>query len=165
MPRLLFNLFIVAFAALVGMGCGLTERERAVSATNDAIEAVEAAGEDVAERINQLPDGEVDAAALEPLVGALQTYMERMDALNAAIRELGTYYESLAPFLDATFRPAAETAASACQEALDALGDDASEQESVRRALTRIGLCLDRYATAVTRVSAEYGRVAGQSQD
>jgi len=165
MPRLLYSLFIVAFAALVGVGCGLSERERAVSETNDAIEAVEAAGEDVATRINQLPDGEVDPSALEPLVGALQTYMERMDALNAAIRGLGTYYESLAPFLDATFRPAAETAASACQEALDALGDDESGQEEVRRALTRIGLCLERYATAVTRVSAEYGRVAGQTQD
>jgi hypothetical protein len=91
--------------------------------------------------------------------------MDRMDALNASIRGLGDHYESLAPFLDATFRPAAETAASACQEALDAIVDDEAGQEDIRRALTRIGLCMERYATAVTRVSAEYGRIAGQSQD
>lgn len=159
MPRLFLSLFIVFVACLAG--CGLNEREQAVAAANDAIHHVEEAGLVVAEAIDELPDRALETDDFGVVRSSLRTYVERMELLNAALRELGGRFAPLDPYLTGTFRPAAEAAATSCQEALDTLDDEASDQEAFARALTRIGLCLERYSTAVTNVAAEYGRLSG----
>jgi hypothetical protein len=157
MPRLILGLIFVVASLL--SACGLTPKDQAVANANDAISAVEEAGQQVADAINQLPEEQVDAAAFSPLSQSLRTYIERAEQLNAALRGLGSFFPSLGTYIDETFRPAAESALQACQEALDSFSSEASSQEDYRRAVTRVGLCLQRFATAVSNVSAEYGRI------
>lgn len=139
--------------------CGFSVSERAVAAANAAIEAVRDASDEVASQIHQLPDQTLTTSDFAGVRGALNAYIERVEALNAALRELGTHFNALEPHLNESFRPAAEAALTVCQTAHDALAADTSTEEDFRRALTRVGLCLERYATAVTNVSAEYERV------
>lgn len=157
MPRLLYSLFFVALAVLAG--CGLSDRERAVVQTNQAIEAVQSSIHEIADLINGLADDEITTERMQPLHGAIARYMERMDTVGEALRALGTHIPDLEPYLVSTFRPAAESAATACQSALTTLADAGATDEDYTRALTQVGLCLDRYATAVTNVSAEYNRL------
>ena len=156
MPRLLLSLFFV-FAAWLA-GCGLSPRDRAVSDANDSIRGVEEADQAVADAINGLPEANLEPASFSPLSASLRTYMERAGRLNASLRTLSGFLPSLQQHVDAVFRPASETALQACQEAIDAFDSEASTQDDYRRAITRVGLCLQRYATAVTNVSAEYSR-------
>lgn len=158
MSRLLFALFAAFLMCL--SACGFSLGERAVAEANRAIEAVREASDVVAARIHELPDRELQTSDFGELRTALGGYMGSVETLNAALRELGSHYASLQPYLQQTFRPASEAALSVCQSASDALAAEASSPEDFRRALTRIGLCLDRYATAVTNVSAEYERVS-----
>jgi hypothetical protein len=157
MPRLLLTIF-AAFLMCLG-ACGLNVSERAVANANAAIEAVREASDDVAGQIHLLPDRTLNAADFVGVRSALTAYIERVEALNAALREMGTHFSALEPHLNETFRPAAEASLTVCQTAHDALANESSTEEDFRRALTRVGLCLDRYATAVTNVSAEYERV------
>jgi hypothetical protein len=156
MPRHIFSLFLVFVVWL--SGCGLSQRDRAVSDANEAIRSVEEASQSVADAINELPQEGLERSSFAPLATHLRTYMERASQLNAALRTLGGFLPNLQTHLDGTFRPASEAALQACQEALDAFDAEAAAQEDFRRAITRVGLCLQRYATAVTNVSAEYGR-------
>lgn len=158
MPRLFYSVFLVFAACLAG--CGLGERERAVTETNEAIQVVQQAIVEVAELINELPDRSLERADLEPLRESLVRYQGHAEALNASVRTLGTHFDALQTYLRDTFRPAAEDAATRCQQALDVLNNEASTDDDYTRALTSIGLCLDRYATAVSNVSAEYSRLA-----
>jgi hypothetical protein len=158
MPRLLFAIFAAFLAVLPA--CGLSLAERAVTQANAAIEGVREASEDVASAIHALPDRTLQRDDFATLRTAVDAYIGRVEALNAALRELGTHYTALQPHLDGAFRTASAGALESCQSALDALDGEASTEEDFRRALTRVGLCLDRYATAVTNVSAEYTRLA-----
>ena len=106
MPRLFLSLFIVFVACLVG--CGLNERERAVAAANDAIHQVEEAGLVVAAAIDELPDRALETGDFGVVRSSLRTYVERMELLNAALRELGGQFAPIEPYLAGTFRPAAE---------------------------------------------------------
>jgi hypothetical protein len=157
MPRLLLS--VVFFALAWVSACGLSPRERAVSEANQAIRSVEEAGQVVAEAINRLPETGIERDAFDELNAALRTYMERAEVLNASLRGMVEFFPSLRAHLDTTYRPAAETALQACQEALDTFRADVAHEEDYRRAITRIGLCLGRFATAVTNVSAEYSRL------
>jgi hypothetical protein len=157
MPRLIYSLFLVALAVLAG--CGLSERERAVVHTNQAIEAVQESIHEIADLINSLAEEEITPAQLRPLHAALTTYMDRMDQVGEALRTLGTHIPELETYVVSTFRPASESAATACQSALRTLHDAEATEEDTTRALTQVGVCLDRYATAVTNVSAEYNRL------
>jgi hypothetical protein len=156
MPRLYFSFFI-AFLALLA-GCGLSERERAVSRVNAHIRAVEAAGQRVADAIGELPDRDLATGDFEALRGALRAYLDDMDGLNGSMRELGEHLPELDEHVQTTFRPAAEAAASSCQLALDAFDDEPATQEDYQRAITRVGQCLERYATAVSNVKAAHDR-------
>lgn len=159
MPRLFLTAF-VAFVALL-VGCGLSERDRAVSTVNRGIVEVDTAGQAVAARIADLPaEGALTADALEPLRGDLRVYLDALDRLNAAIRQLGDLVEPLRPHVEEVFRPSAEAAAASCQQALDALGEADAPEEDYLRAITRIGQCLERYATAVTNVKTAHDRAA-----
>lgn len=158
MPRLYFSFFIAFLAFLAG--CGLSERERAVSRVNSHIREVEAAGQRVADVIGELPDRELAAGDFEPLRSVLGEYMTGMDGLNEAMRELAEHVEELSEHVETTFRPSAEAAASSCQHALDAFAADGSTQEDYQRAITRIGQCLERYATAVSNVKAAHDRAS-----
>ena len=156
MPRL----FLTVLILLTGLAsaCGLNESERSVAETNEAIRAVEEAGRAVADAIHGLPETGLHFDSFEEVRSSIERYMERMDTLNDAVRNLRPHFERLAPYIDDTFRPAAEAAAAACQEALGTLQNPAADAEGYRRAITRAGLCMDRYATAVTNVSNEYRR-------
>ena len=156
MSRLTSSLFI-AFLALLA-GCGLSERERAVSHVNERIRFVETAGQHVADVIGELPDRDLVFADFGNLRDALSEYLVGMDELNAAMRELGAQVTELEEHIAETFRPSAEAAASSCQLAIDALGAEESSQEEFQRAITRIGQCLERYATAVSNVKAAHDR-------
>lgn len=156
MPRLYYSFFIAFLAFLAG--CGLTERERAVSRVNAQIRAVEASSQDVADVIAALPDRELNVADFAELRQALQDYLDGMDGLNQAMRELGEQVGELQEHVTGTFRPSAEAAAASCQNALDAFADPAATQEDFQRAITRVGQCLERYATAVSNVKAAHDR-------
>ena len=156
MPRLNFSI-LLAFVALLS-ACGLSDRERAVAEVNENIREVEAFGQAVAEVIAQLPDRELAKADFDDLRDSLTSYMAGMDLLNAAMRSLGENVEELHDHVETTFRPSAEAAAGSCQAAVDAFDADAATQEDYQRAITRIGQCLDRYATAVTNVKAAHDR-------
>lgn len=157
MPRLVFGLIFVLSSLL--SACGLSQKDRAVSDANEAIRAVEVAGQEIASRINELPAEDIEPAAFSALTDAIGVYVERAEMLNAALRGLGEFFPSLSEYVEQTFRPASESALQACQEAMDAFGDENATQEDFRRAVTRVGLCLQRYATAVSNVSAEYSRI------
>lgn len=154
MPRFLTGLILVL--AVLAAGCGLNESERAVADTNASIREVQEASQLVARRIAELPEANLTHESFSALRSALGEYMARVDTLNARIRELRGHFERLVPHIDETYRPAAEAAAQACQEAERALTDSASDEEAYRRAITRIGLCMDRYAAAVTNVANAY---------
>ncbi|TVR01769.1 MAG: hypothetical protein EA398_09125 [Deltaproteobacteria bacterium] len=156
MPRL-FLTFLILLTGLAS-ACGLNESERAVADTNEAIRAVEQAGRTVADAIHALPESGLNHDSFGALRAAIGQYMGRMETLNDAVRDLRPHFERLVPHIDETFRPAAEAAASACQEATGILENPAADADAYRRAITRIGLCMDRYATAVTNVSNEYRR-------
>lgn len=156
MPRLLLTLLILLSG--LALGCGLNESERAVADTNEAIRGVEEASRAVADAIHSLPEGPLATDAFDGLRAAVERYMGRMETLNERVRSLRPHFPHLAAYIDETFRPAAEAAAAACQEALSTLADTDTDPEAVRRAITRVGLCMDRYATAVTNVSSEYRR-------
>lgn len=158
MPRLYYSFFIAFLAFLAG--CGLSERERAVSRVNTQIRLVEEASQRVADVISELPDRELSANDFEALRTALGDYMSGMDGLNGAMRDLGENLEELAEHVENNFRPSAEAAASSCQNALDAFADEAATQEDFQRAITRVGQCLERYATAVSNVKAAHDRAS-----
>lgn len=156
MPRLYFSFFIAFLAFLAG--CGLSERERAVSHVNAQIRQVEAASQRVADVIAELPARELASGDFASLRTALGDYLAGMDGLNGAMRELGEHVEELEGHISGTFRPSAEAAAASCQNALDALADEGATQEDFQRAITRVGQCLERYATAVSNVKAAHDR-------
>jgi hypothetical protein len=159
MPRLFYSIVVLLVASLVG--CGLSDRERAVAAANDAIRAVEAASHVVADVIGALPDGDLDHADFGPLRDAISRYMETTEALNAAMRSLGEHIPELQDHVENIFRPSAEAAAASCQQALDALSTAESVAEDHQRAITRLGQCIERYATAVSNVKAAHDRTSG----
>lgn len=154
MPRLLYSIFFVVFAWIAG--CGLSDRERAVATANEAIRSVEEAGEMVADKINSLPEQPLEPQHFGELTSSLSDYMERVDSLKAAMRSLIEFVPALQPYHSDTFLPAVSAAESACQDALDAMSSAASDQTAYQRALTRVGLCLERVATAVTNFAGEY---------
>lgn len=158
MPRLYLTVF-VAFVALLS-ACGLTERERAVSRVNEQTQRVAQAGQVVAEVIAELPESDLQFQHFESLREALVTYLDGMDSLNAAMRAFGEQVEDIQEHIETTFRPSSEAAASSCQAALDALTDEEATHEDYQRAITRIGQCLERYATAVNNVKAAHDRTA-----
>lgn len=158
MPRLCLSI-IIAFLALFVGSCGLTERERAVARVNHHIRAVEASSQVVVDAIGALPTGELNAVDFAGVREALSGYLGEMDSLNAAIRELGAHYDALQEHIGQAFRPSAEAAALSCQNALDTLAAESAAQEDYRSAVTRIGQCLERYATAVTNVTAAHERL------
>jgi hypothetical protein len=155
MPRLLYSLFFVVFAWIAG--CGLSDRERAVATANEAIRSVEEAGESVADKINGLPEQPLEPGHFGELTTSLSSYMSRVDTLKAAMRTLVDFVPALQGYHTDTFLPAVSAAESACQDALDAMSSAASDQSAYQRALTRVGLCLERVATAVTNFAGEYG--------
>ncbi|MFT6400416.1 MAG: putative membrane protein YccC [Bradymonadia bacterium] len=156
MPRLYLSL-IIAFVAFLA-GCGLSDRERAVAHVNENIRTVEASGQAVAEVIAQLPERELTREDFDDLRGSLGVYLIGMDALNAAMRSLGEHVQELREHVEDTFRPSAEAAAGSCQAAIDAIDSEEASQEDYQRAITRIGQCLERYATAVSNVKAAHDR-------
>jgi uncharacterized protein YukE len=156
MPRLNFSI-LVAFVALL-TACGLSDRERAVADVNENIRAVEASGQRVAEVIAQLPDRELSKGDFEELRESLTEYLAGMDQLNAAMRSLGEQLEELRDHVEVRFRPSGEAAAHSCQAAIDAFQAEDATQEDYQRAITRIGQCLERYATAVSNVKAAHDR-------
>lgn len=156
MPRLYFSILLAFLAFLTA--CGLSDRERAVAQVNENIRAVEAFGQAVAEVIAQLPERELTSEDFDPLREALSVYLGGMDELNAAMRALGEHVEELREHVESTFRPSAEAAAGSCQAAIDAFEADGATQEEYQRAITRIGQCLERYATAVSNVKAAHDR-------
>lgn len=156
MPRLYFSI-LIAFVALL-TACGLSDRERAVADVNENIREVEASGQAVAEVIAQLPDRELESDDFDELRSSLTTYMAGMDLLNAAMRSLGEHVEELRDHVETTFRPSAEAAAGSCQAAIDTFDAEGASQEDYQRAVTRIGQCLERYATAVSNVKAAHDR-------
>lgn len=156
MPRFHFSI-LIAFLALL-TACGLSDRERAVARVNENIRTVEASGQAVAEVIAQLPDRELAGDDFGPLRQSLGVYLQGMDELNAAMRSLGEHVEELREHVESIFRPSAEAAASSCQAAIDALDAEGATQEDYQRAITRIGQCLERYATAVSNVKAAHDR-------
>ncbi len=156
MPRLYLTVF-VAFIALL-TACGLSERERAVSRVNEHIREVETAGQHVADVIAELPDSELAREDFTPLRSALSAYLLGMDNLNAAMRDLGEQVDELSEHISTSFRPSSEAAAASCQHAMDALEAEEASQEDFQRAITRIGQCLERYATAVSNVKAAHDR-------
>ncbi|MFT4703536.1 MAG: phage shock protein A [Bradymonadia bacterium] len=159
MPRVVFSLTVALFSLLAA--CGLSERERAVSQVNEGILAADTTGRVVADLIAQIPAEEaVGADDIASLRDALSQYMGAMEVLNAAMRTLGTRVEPLREHLETAFRPAAEAAASSCQQALDTLSSPAPSPDEYQRALTRIGQCIDRYAAAISNVTAAHERAA-----
>jgi len=159
MPRLPFSILIAFLAFLLG-ACGLTERERAVARVNEGIRAVETQSRQVVDAIAALPAGEVAADDFRGVRDALHGYMAQMEDLNASIRTLEDHFTTLQPAIREQFRPSAEAAAVSCQHALDALASPSSSQDDYRTAVTRIGQCIERYATAVTNLSAAYDRLS-----
>ncbi|MCB9532862.1 MAG: hypothetical protein H6698_00865 [Myxococcales bacterium] len=159
MPRIYLSLFI-AFVALLLGSCGLSERERAVARVNEHIRAVEASSQAVVDAIGALPVGDIATEDFGGVRSALQSYMGEMETLNAAIRALAEYYQELDEHLNSAFRPSAEAAAVSCQHALDTFSAAEATQEDFRGAITRVGQCLERYATAVTNVKAAHDRLS-----
>lgn len=157
MSRSVLNIVLLLLVTLA-TGCGLSEREKSVARANSAIERVEAAAGRVADAIAGIAEAP-EQRDLVPLTSAIRGYQEAMDSTNVAMRELAASVTGLRDFVDETFRTEAENAATACQEALDALGSDAPDDAAIRRSITRVGLCIDRYSAAVTNVSTEYSRV------
>ena len=151
------------FISLIALlcGCGLNERERAISDANQAIIDVQEASERVANAIATLPEDELVLDNFGDLNGALADYLDTIDVLNAKLRSLGEMMPELEGYLDTTFRPSAEGAATACQEAIDTFQDEAAETVQWQQAITRIGSCVDSYALAVNAVRAEHLRISG----
>lgn len=157
MNRLLTTLLILLTGFAVG--CGLSERERAVSDANRANDAVYEASRLVAQRVAELPDTDPDRQALRPLRHALQGYVEAVERYNEALRLVTLHLPALDAHYSSSFLPASENALSACEDALQAFDAETVETEAVQRAIARVGLCMDRYATAVTRMSNAYQRL------
>jgi hypothetical protein len=157
MPRILLSLFI-AFTALLS-ACGLSERDRAVSAVNEEIRSVDTTSRLIAALNADLPlDEDLTPERVTPLREALGEYMASMDRLNAAMRAMAPFFDGLDAHVEEQFRPSAEAAANSCQQAYDALFDPEASQEDYQRAITRIGQCLERYAAAVSNVKAAHDR-------
>lgn len=159
MPRFLWILCLTLFTALTG--CGLSERERAVADSNEAIRQVEQVSQEVAQKIADLPDAPLTPENVGGLREAVGRYLGQMEKLNVALRALGPHYPALQGYLNESFRPSAEAAAANCQEAIDSLAAPSTSQEDYRKSITRIGLCIERYATAVTNLAAEYNKLTG----
>ncbi len=156
MPRLLLSFFIAFLTCLAG--CGLSEQERAVVDANQAIGRVDEAQSSVATVINALPDRPLERSDFSELRSALGDYISSIEQLNAALRRVGGHDETVQEHLNTSFTSAAEGALQSCQGALDALDSSEESQEEYRRALTDIGSCLTRYASAVTDAAEAYRR-------
>ena len=156
-PR--FALATLLFPLLVA--CGLSAREQSVSSANAAIRAVDESNKAVAESLASLPEGALTPDDFQGVRAAVIAHMEKMESTNAALRAVGAFFPELQKQIDETFRPEAEKAATACQEALDTSSTPTASQDDFLHAVTRVGFCVDRYATAVTSVSEEYTRLSG----
>ena len=151
---------MMIFVAALLSSCGLSDKEKSVARTNVAIEDVAEAGRQVANSIAALSGQTPDERDIRPVRDATRLYMERMETLNASIRQLAEVFTGLADYVETTFLENAERAAVDCQDALNLISGDSPDDEQIRSAITRIGRCIDVYADEVTRVSARYAEVS-----
>mgnify|MGYP002619637743 CR=1 FL=1 len=156
MTRLLTTLLLL----LTGLtaACGLSERERTVSEANQAIDAVFHASRDVAHRVGDIQDDAASPDAFRPLILAVERYLGRVEALNAALRAVSETIPELQGHLEGEFLPAAEQAIGACEDAMRTLNQERAATDDYQRAVARVGLCMERYAAAVTRMAQAYQR-------
>lgn len=147
-------LFLLVAAMMSACGLG-SDRERAVSQSNEAIESVDRAGQRIAEAIATLSQQDAAARDLSSVRQAAEAYLTELEKLNSAIRALGDTSPTLQTHVTSDFRPKAEAAAADCQRAVDVLGG-AADDEAVRSAITLLGRCIDSYASAVRGVSEAY---------
>lgn len=155
-----FLFFFVFGLVAIMTGCGLSAREQAVADANNAIDTVFVASEQLAEQLSSLPNEGLTPQSFSGVEQALRHYLNMVDQVNERLRVVGEYFDVLKPYLIETFRPSAESAVQQCQYAMDAFSSEDSTGEELRTAITQVGLCLERYAAAVTNVSAEYGRLS-----
>lgn len=141
--------------------CGLSsDRERAVAHANTAIEDVDRAGSRIADAIATLSQASQGERDIVPIRDAGEAYLSAVETLNGALRAMGATSAQLQQYIQSDFLPAAETAANDCQRALEQLRGDHVDDESLRGAITLLGRCIDRYATAVAGVSGEYSSLS-----
>lgn len=141
--------------------CGVSsDRDRAVASANAAIIDVDRAGSDIAEAIAALSVEDGKKRDLADVREAGETYLAATESLNGAIRKMGETNGQLQSYVQDNFLSASERAVSDCQRALELLRDDAISDQDLRSAITLLGRCIDRYASAVDGVSKEYAKIS-----
>jgi|SRR5690625_73172 len=145
--------------------CGVSsDRDRAVASANAAIIDVDRAGSDIAEAIAALSADEEKGRDLNAVREAGDAYLVATEKLNGAIRKMGETNAQLQAYIQENFLGAAETAASDCQRALELLRDRQISDQDLRSAITLLGRCIDRYASAVEGVSQEYAKISAPNK-
>lgn len=141
--------------------CGVSsDRDRTVAAANAAIIDVDRAGADIAEAIADLAVADGGRRDLADVRKAGETYLAATERLNGAIRKMGATNVQLQTYVQEGFLVASERAVSDCQRALELMRNDAIADQDLRSAITLLGRCIDRYASAVDGVSKEYAKIS-----
>lgn len=156
--------FALVFAGVLS-ACGITsDRDRAVATANTAIVDVDRAGSEIADAIAALSADSDQSRDLTQVREAGENYLAATETLNGAIREMGEANPRLLPYVQEHFLGAAENAVSDCQRALELLRNDAITDQELRGAITRLGRCIDRYASAIEGVSNEYAKISAPEE-